>query len=61
LENDRYSIVDNETANSTFVNGKKLIGKTAVALHIGDKISFGSIQFEFVDAKTLYQILRDAI
>ena len=56
-----YSLVDNGAANSTFVNRTKLQNKVAVPVRFGDKITLGPVDFEFVDAKRLYHILRTEV
>ena len=59
IHDGQYSLVDNGAANSTFINRGRLKDKVAVPMRFGDKIALGSIEFEFVDAKNLYQILRN--
>lgn len=53
-----FSLRDNEASNSTFVNGRKLEAKGAVTIQVGDEISLGTLDLEFVDASRLYRILK---
>lgn len=55
---DSFSLRDNEASNSTFVNGRKLEAKGTSKLQIGDEISLGALDLEFIDAKRLYRILK---
>jgi len=52
------SLRDNQAVNETFVNGRKLASNAQVLLNIGDIISFGRLDLEFVDAATLFKMLR---
>lgn len=56
-----YSLRDNEASNATFVNGRKLEAKGKAPLRVGDEISFGSLELQFVDAAMLYQILKSEV
>jgi hypothetical protein len=53
-----YSVQDNESAQSTFHNHRKLAPGVTRRLEIEDQVSFGSLQFEFVDAARLYDVLK---
>lgn len=61
IDGGRYSLADAGASNSTYVNRTKLENKVAVPLRFGDTVSLGPIKFEFVDAKGLYQILRNEL
>jgi hypothetical protein len=56
-----YKLVDNGASNATFVNGRRVESKAAVPIQVGDTISLGSLELEFVDAERLYQILRSEV
>lgn len=56
-----YSLRDNGSSNSTFVNHRKLEVKTAVPLQIGDLIGLGALELEFIDAERLYEILHTEV
>src|SRR5512133_2100135 len=56
-----FSLRANEASNSTFVNGRKLEAKASSKIQIGDEISLGALDLEFVDAKTLYRILKSEV
>ncbi|HKZ70556.1 MAG TPA: FHA domain-containing serine/threonine-protein kinase [Anaerolineales bacterium] len=46
-----YRLMDMGSFNGTWVNGRRLESKEAVALHDGDQIHLGGIAFKFVDPK----------
>lgn len=56
-----YKLSDNEAANATFVNGRKVLGKKAMPMRVRDTVAFGTFELEFVDAERLYQILRTEV
>lgn len=56
-----YSLRDNEASNFTFVNGRKLEPKSAAKIRIGDEISLGTLDLEFIDAPRLYRILKSEV
>ena len=56
-----YKLADNEAANATFVNGRKVLGKAAMPVKVRDTIAFGTFELEFVDAQRLYHILRSEV
>lgn len=60
-DNGRYCLMDNGAANFTFVNRVRLDAKVPVPIKSGDKIGLGSIEFLFVDARTLYTILNTEV
>jgi len=53
-----FSLRDNQASNSTFHNGRSLESGSKCPLALGDEVSFGAMDFEFVDAGQLYGILR---
>lgn len=58
-ENGKLSIQDNKSSQSTFHNHRKLApGDAPRPLAVGDFVGFGTIEFEFVDAGRLYDVLR---
>lgn len=55
-EGDRIALVDAESSNGTFHNGRRLDGLERVALKNRDQLSFGgTARFVFVDAGHFYQ------
>lgn len=58
---DTFSLRDNDASNFTFVNGRKLEPKSASRIKIGDEISLGTLDLEFVDARRLYGILKSEV
>ncbi len=57
-DTESFTLVDNDAANATFVNGRKVESKTPTPIRVGDVIAFASLEVEFVDANRLYDILR---
>lgn len=53
-----FSLHDNRPSHATFHNRKKLEPGATLRLAIGDLIGFGSLEFEFVDAARLHDVLR---
>ena len=53
-----YRLRDNDAANLTYHNGRQLEPRTSCALKVGDAVSFGSLNFEFTDARGVYEALR---
>lgn len=53
-----FSIHDNRPQNFSFHQGRMLPPGSTQKLAIGDSIGFGSLEFEFVDAARLHEILR---
>lgn len=53
-----FSIHDNRPQNFSFHQGRMLPPGSTQKLSIGDSIGFGSLEFEFVDAARLHEILR---
>ena len=53
-----FSLRDNHASNSTFHNGRLLQPGAKCPLALGDQVSFGAMDFDFVDARQLYCILR---
>jgi hypothetical protein len=48
---------DQQSANRTFVNGKALRPGVATAIRSGDKIRFGALAVEFLDANAFHTLL----
>ncbi|MEY2936675.1 MAG: hypothetical protein RL033_7424 [Pseudomonadota bacterium] len=55
-----WHLVDGESKNGTLLNGARLAGRQREALTIGDQIAFGTIDSLFLDAGTLWRVLRTA-
>lgn len=55
---DRMTLRDNNAANSTFHNYKKLDPGSSRAVKLGDTIGFGALTFELMDAERLYELAR---
>lgn len=53
-----WHVVDAESKNGTSLNGIRLAPRRREALAIGDQLSFGSIEALFLDAGTLWRVLR---
>jgi hypothetical protein len=53
-----YSLHDNRPSHATFHNRKKLEPGATLPLAVGDFIGFGSLEFQFLDAGRLHEILR---
>lgn len=53
-----YSLHDNRPSHFTFHNRKKLDPGATHPLSVGDFIGLGSLEFEFVDAGRLHDVLR---
>lgn len=58
LEDGTWHLVDAQSKNGTLLNGTRLAPRRREALVIGDQISFGSIEALFLDAGTLWRVLR---
>lgn len=52
-----FSIHDNNPQNKTFLRRRALEAGETQKLRVGDQVGFGSLEFEFVDAARLYDIL----
>ncbi len=52
-----FSIHDNNPSNRTFLKNRVLEAGATRKLAVGDAVAFGSLEFEFVDAARLYDIL----
>ena len=55
-----WHVVDADSKNGTSLNGARLAPRRRKALSVGDQISFGSIDALFLDAGTLWRVLRTA-
>jgi pSer/pThr/pTyr-binding forkhead associated (FHA) protein len=55
--NGSFSLRANNSANPTLLNGHVVPASSVCPLNVGDKIAFGSMVFEFVDAPRLYKVL----
>jgi hypothetical protein len=53
-----WHLVDAESKNGTSLNGLRLAPRRREALKVGDQIAFGSIEALFMDARTLWRVLR---
>ena len=52
-----FSIHDNNPSNRTYLRNRVLEAGATRKLDVGDSVAFGSLEFEFVDAGRLYDIL----
>ena len=52
------AIVDEKSANGTFLNGRRLAPLEIAPLGIGDRLRLGDVDFEIVDASAFYDLLR---
>jgi hypothetical protein len=59
--NDAFALQDNRPSNLTFHNQEQLAPGEKRSLEIGDLIGFGQLEFEFVDALRLHDILQLAL
>lgn len=57
-EDGTWHLVDTGSKNGTLLNGARLTPRRREALGIGDQLSFGSIEALFLDARTLWRVLR---
>jgi pSer/pThr/pTyr-binding forkhead associated (FHA) protein len=57
-EDGTWHLVDAGSKNGITLNGARLEPRRREALAIGDQISFGSIEALFLDATTLWRVLR---
>ena len=53
-----HYLQDNRPSNATFLNNERLAPGESRALRIGDLVRFGPLEFEFVDAARLHEIVR---
>jgi hypothetical protein len=53
-----FSLHDNRPSNPILLNGVRLPAGETRPLEIGDCIRFGTLEFEFVDAARLYDMVR---
>jgi hypothetical protein len=53
-----FSIHDNRPSHATFHNKKKLDPDATRPLAVGDSLGFSSLEYEFVDAARLHEVLR---
>ena len=49
---------DCRSTHGTFVNGARIAAEQSLPIRIGDRLSFGPVEFEWLDANTVRQILR---
>ena len=56
--NGAFTLQDNRPSNPTFHNQEKLAPGESRSLKVGDSIGFGQLEFEFVDAERLHDILQ---
>lgn len=54
---DRWLLSDNRSANGTSLNGKKLAPGESMQVQSGDRINFGGIELEILDAEGVYELL----
>lgn len=57
-EEGKWQLVDAESKNVTLLNGTRLTPRRRTTLLLGDQLSFGSIEALFLDAATLWRVLR---
>lgn len=55
---DQWLLSDNRSANGTSLNGKKLAPGESVPVQSGDRVNFGGIELEMLDAVGVYELLR---
>jgi hypothetical protein len=55
-----WSVTDAESTNGVSVEGVRLGAKEVRRLTSGERVAFGSIQTVFLDARTVYKLLRAA-
>jgi pSer/pThr/pTyr-binding forkhead associated (FHA) protein len=53
-----FHLCDNRPSNATFLNDEKLAPGESRALQLGDLVRFGPLEFEFVDATRLHDIVN---
>lgn len=53
------SIGDRGSANGVFVNGQRLAAQEMRPLATGDRVGFGDLELEIVDARTLHSLLLE--
>jgi FHA domain len=58
VQGDRLTLRDNKAANGTFHNREKLDVTGSRSIMLGDKLGFGALELELIDAARLYQLLR---
>jgi pSer/pThr/pTyr-binding forkhead associated (FHA) protein len=58
VQGDKLTLRDNKASNGTFHNHVKLDAGGARSIKLGDRLGFGALELELVDAARLYQILR---
>jgi pSer/pThr/pTyr-binding forkhead associated (FHA) protein len=58
VQGDLLTLRDNKAANGTFHNHKKLDAGASRSVKLGDKLGFGALELELIDASRLYQLLR---
>ena len=56
-----FAIRGNRAVNMTRLNARQLAPDTSHPLRLGDKVGFGPMEFEFIDAAGLYLALRSEI
>jgi hypothetical protein len=59
-ESGDWSITDAGSKNGTSVNGNRLTPREPGVVTNGDKVGFGSIEVLFLDARTVWRLLRTA-
>jgi hypothetical protein len=52
-----FSLHDNNPSNRTYLQNRVLAAGSTRKLSVGDAVAFGSLEFEFVDAARLYDVL----
>ncbi len=53
-----WSVIDLSSANSTSLNGTRLVARKAHPIVLGDRLLLGEIELELVDAAAAYERLR---
>ena len=54
----KLALRDNKAANGTFHNRKRIEPGSSCSVKLGDKLGFGALELELIDAARLYQLLR---
>lgn len=57
-ETGEWSVADAGSKNGTTLNGKRLTQREPMNLANGDRVTFGSIETLFLDARTVWRLLR---